>query len=170
MLYFVFIGNTVVFSKLIVAPVASFKFWKYFKTFFTDSWFCRKKFQLSAYCDILTCYFCIWYSYFFNCITIFLFYKYNTFFSQSQSQNMLIVCLINVCLCRLYRSPTNWAFVLKLLNDFQKNFTFGTCAVFQMFATVLIALFSCVFCCSEVNMKRSGNTICKLKKGISVAN
>ena len=33
----VFIGSTVVFSRFIVAPVASFNFWKYFKTFFTDS-------------------------------------------------------------------------------------------------------------------------------------
>ena len=52
----VFIGSTVVFSRLIVAPVASFSFWKYFKTFFTDSWFCRKKLESSAYCEIFNCF------------------------------------------------------------------------------------------------------------------
>ena len=49
----VFIGITVIFSRLIVAPVASFSFWKCFSTFFTDSWSCRKKLESSAYCDIL---------------------------------------------------------------------------------------------------------------------
>ena len=44
----VFISITVVFSRLVVAPVASFNFWKYFKTFFTDFWSYRKKFEPSA--------------------------------------------------------------------------------------------------------------------------
>ena len=48
----VFIGITVVFSKFIVAPVAFCNFGKYFITFVTEYWSCRKKLELSAYCEI----------------------------------------------------------------------------------------------------------------------
>ena len=51
----VFSGRTVVFSKLIVAPVALFRFSKNVSTFFTDSWFFRKKLELSAYCEFFIC-------------------------------------------------------------------------------------------------------------------
>ena len=55
-IFSVFIGNTAVFSKLIIGPVGSFNFWKYFKTFFTNYCFCAKKIESSVYSDILTCF------------------------------------------------------------------------------------------------------------------
>ena len=52
----VFISITVVFSKFIVAPVAFCNFWKYFITFLTKFWSCRKKLESSAYCKIFNCF------------------------------------------------------------------------------------------------------------------
>ena len=51
----VFIGSRVVFSKLIVAPVALFRFLKNVSTFFTDSWLFTKKLESSAYCEMFIC-------------------------------------------------------------------------------------------------------------------
>ena len=63
----VFIGNMVVFSKLMVAPVAKCNFWKNFKKFSANSWFARKKLESSAYCDSFM-------SFFFYLVFLFLVY------------------------------------------------------------------------------------------------
>ena len=49
------IRRIVVFSRLVVAPVASFKVSKNLSTFAADSWFCRSRLVSSAYWEILIC-------------------------------------------------------------------------------------------------------------------